>query len=442
VVFWLILVALLNFGLGFALAVYLHCAPALDPSAFQVPCQLTLRRHGRLPLPDFRFRLPITDAAIAEMNAAELAELEAPSLDTPLPQEQLVLVPADDDTICHSIAALPLSEVMRNLSQDLAAFRQSLGRIERDLRSQGESASAERFAEMIEQIRSCNADWSTRQLRVAHVMGRRTEATEAEQSIARELADVLLDVALEVSDAAANPVDEIFTKRNEAWHLLSEVHRHCRFAFTLNDRMQDWWCRIPRDDSVERTYALTQLDNRIALEEALPGFAERARNSMEGFAAVLIDIDRFQLINTRWGLEIGDGIVQSLSNALAMWVPELLSGSHLFQVSHTMFVILMEQPVSESLVEAVETLRQTVESTTLALPTDECVLSVSCAIGPAKESQATVLLAQLRKVLSTAKRHGRNRTSVHDGNSSRLVEPLHTKIQARQLPVTLASAPT
>lgn len=117
---------------------------------------------------------------------------------------------------------------MRNLSKDLAAFRHSLGRIECDLRSRGESASSDQFTEMIERIRSCNAHWSTHQLRVAQAMMRRTEATEAEQSIARELADVLLDVALEVGAAAENPTDEMFTSRNEAWHLLSEVHRHCR----------------------------------------------------------------------------------------------------------------------------------------------------------------------------------------------------------------------
>jgi len=52
-----------------------------------MPCQLTPRRHGRLPLPDFRFRLPITDAAMAEMNAAELAEFETASVEPSLPQE-------------------------------------------------------------------------------------------------------------------------------------------------------------------------------------------------------------------------------------------------------------------------------------------------------------------------------------------------------------------
>ncbi|MBM4001866.1 MAG: hypothetical protein FJ295_01060 [Planctomycetes bacterium] len=83
-----------------------------------------------------------------------------------------------------------------------------------------------------------------------------------------------------------------------------------------------------------------------------------------------------------------------------------------------------------------------VERSPPALPAEECVLSVSCAVAPAKEHQATVLLAELRKALLTAKRHGRNRTSMHDGTAYRLVEPLHAKIQARQLPVTLANAPT
>ena len=94
----------------------------------------------------------------------------------------------------------------------------------------------------------------------------------------------------------------------------------------------------------------------------------------------------------------------------------------------------------ETVTDALESLRQSVEATTLQLPGDEYSLTISCGVVSAKADSVAELLEHLRKSLGHSKRQGRNRTSVTDPDGTRSIEPTVRDVQGDTLRITASTA--
>ena len=64
------------------------------------------------------------------------------------------------------------------------------------------------------------------------------------------------------------------------------------------------------------TDKLTQLPNRLKLDEVLEKEVERAARTGISFAVVLLDIDQFKQINDKFGHQVGDRTLEDLSKIL------------------------------------------------------------------------------------------------------------------------------
>lgn len=64
------------------------------------------------------------------------------------------------------------------------------------------------------------------------------------------------------------------------------------------------------------TDKLTQLYNRLKLDETLENELERSRRSKDSFSIILLDIDRFKLVNDTFGHQVGDTVLVEIANIL------------------------------------------------------------------------------------------------------------------------------
>ena len=152
---------------------------------------------------------------------------------------------------------------------------------------------------------------------------------------------------------------------------------------------------------------LTGLLNRRRAGERLQERCAQARRGT-GFCVALADLDHFKAINDRWGHAVGDLVLRRFASELT---PMLREGDWLARWGGEEFLLLLGVPDSIQASQALERLRQHVESLALPLP-DGQTLRFTVSFGlteyrsPEEGSEA---VARADIALYRAKAQGRNR---------------------------------
>jgi len=94
--------------------------------------------------------------------------------------------------------------------------------------------------------------------------------------------------------------------------------------------------------SLNRHYydSLTKLPNRLLLQDRLEFMINHARRNNELMALMLLDVDRFKLINDTFGYEIGDMLLQTIADRLTTCVRDV---DVVFRSGDDEFAIILEQ---------------------------------------------------------------------------------------------------
>ena len=151
---------------------------------------------------------------------------------------------------------------------------------------------------------------------------------------------------------------------------------------------------------------LTGLPNqavlRADLEERVSGAREQGADAL-----VMIDIDRFSLLNSAAGRPAGDRLLSEMAERLAVAAPP---GSRLYRFGSDEFAVLLRDTDLARAETAGEALRGAIEG--LRFRTDDFVFDVTASLGivpivPSRSSAATLALADA--ALHEAKETGRNR---------------------------------
>jgi diguanylate cyclase (GGDEF)-like protein len=153
----------------------------------------------------------------------------------------------------------------------------------------------------------------------------------------------------------------------------------------------------------------TGLYNRRALFERLAEETARASRHGEGFAVVMLDIDRFKAVNDRYGHVIGDAAIF----AIAAHLGDYVRGSDLVaRYGGEEFVLLLPQTGRTGAAAIAERIRNAIAAEPIPVDGEASVyLTVSAGIAayPEDGAEGEALLAAADKALYTAKRGGRNR---------------------------------
>lgn len=99
---------------------------------------------------------------------------------------------------------------------------------------------------------------------------------------------------------------------------------------------------------------LTELNNRRAMEWELPRQIQNARTHLTELSVVMIDVDRFKLVNDTYGHQVGDRVLQLLSTRLQH---NLRLQDTLFRYGGEEFLVVLNQTNGEEAKRVAKRLR-------------------------------------------------------------------------------------
>jgi diguanylate cyclase (GGDEF)-like protein len=160
-------------------------------------------------------------------------------------------------------------------------------------------------------------------------------------------------------------------------------------------------------DTEERavTDGLTGLPNRRAAEETIRRMVAHAGRALSPLGIVLLDLDRFRVLNTLHGHSHGDKALAGLGRLLATTVR---ASDFAARWGGEEFLLLLPDTDRQGSIEVAEKLRLQIERTEL-VQTGPITASFGIACLPEDAVDPEQLLRQADRALYMAKVHGRNR---------------------------------
>jgi diguanylate cyclase (GGDEF)-like protein len=155
---------------------------------------------------------------------------------------------------------------------------------------------------------------------------------------------------------------------------------------------------------------LTGLYNRRGLVEFGRREVERALRFSRPLSAIMLDIDRFKLVNDRYGHPLGDIVLRQLSECCRGNVRTIdIVGRY---GGEEFFILLPEADLSQA-VQVAERLRQLLAELDVQSPQGEIRITVSAGVATLTPEVHTLeaLIAQTDRELYRAKNAGRNRVA-------------------------------
>ena len=211
--------------------------------------------------------------------------------------------------------------------------------------------------------------------------------------------------------ALASPRRECFDVPTvEVCSRVAALLGHGLDEFDLKHRIRT---RQVQDARIARTDVLTDLPNRLALEEYLPQAIARARRHGTTLAVGVIDLDDFKPVNDQLGHEAGDQLLRAIARGLLQWLRE---SDFIARLGGDEFVVVLEdletpQALSQ-LGAALDRLHRAVE-TPFELGASERAsidMTMGVALFPRDGEDADLLLRQADAAMYQAKQSKRSRT--------------------------------
>jgi len=159
-------------------------------------------------------------------------------------------------------------------------------------------------------------------------------------------------------------------------------------------------------ETAAATDALTGLPNRRYFQEYV-GLLGKGRRADDTIGILMIDVDRFKLLNDRHGHAVGDVVLRAVARTIAATVrdvdlPARYGGEE--------FVVLLRDPSRQVALEVGERIREAVARIDLgAVGVEQVTVSVGATVGGGGAERVEELVAAADRALYRAKRFGRNR---------------------------------
>jgi diguanylate cyclase (GGDEF)-like protein len=407
-------IAILNFGVGYALAVLLSDAPIISP---QVMHRQKAVANGPREIP-----------TVVTLSAT-LGDIPPPWFDQLLAAE---LSPRDFfEAILFKLwtEITPLREEL--LTGEVRA-RLAIGRLDQTA-----------DAQLLNDVKG----WYTRRRRmldeVYAVLLPRLDLLEADQPAAEYL-DQQLEQQLTRLDRTATELAAI------------EIEKEPELAARqLLSVLRDWLDKLHRHrDCVQALMAaklrgceliglgkplyldpLTGQISRLGTENLFELWFQEDAQRLRLASCALVDIDRCARINDRLGHRVGDRFLSTIGDLLAAGIRNDRGFDRLARFSGQQFLIFLGDTGPQNAAGALERIRQSLEATTLDFEGNEHDVTISVGVvGIRREDTLEQLFERLQQALRCAKTHGRNRTAVDDGDGPEaLLDPQRFAVSANHV---------
>jgi diguanylate cyclase (GGDEF)-like protein len=174
---------------------------------------------------------------------------------------------------------------------------------------------------------------------------------------------------------------------------------------------------------IARTDSLTRLLNRRAFEEMLARELRRANHTGRALVLLLLDIDRFKVVNDTWGHLAGDRVIQKVSGTL---LEGLRPSDILSRIGGEEFVALLRDATVAQAEEVAERLRTEIADLT-GLP-GGAQITISIGVAQSRQDETPEeLFHRCDEAMYRSKHGGRNLVTVSE------VLPAQTKIATQAI---------
>jgi len=215
--------------------------------------------------------------------------------------------------------------------------------------------------------------------------------------------DHLLEgMAAGADDYHGKPID-----LDELQARLTSAARVLSLYTTLEEKNRSLRRESQQSFRLARIDALTEVANRLRMNEDIQAIWSRAKRYGHRCCAALFDIDWFKSYNDRFGHLAGDEVLRKIAGAIKK---DLREGDGLYRYGGEEFLVTLPEQSLDEAKRAMERVRLEVEQLAIPSATGQGVVTISigvASLGPADESPE----AWLRRVddaLYKAKTHGRN----------------------------------
>lgn len=162
------------------------------------------------------------------------------------------------------------------------------------------------------------------------------------------------------------------------------------------------------EEMANRDY-LTQLHNRRYFFDVAEKIFENALRDHMTLAVVMMDIDHFKSINDRYGHDVGDRVLQHVSQILA---ENTRKSDVLARFGGEEFCLLLTQVNPETALSVTEKLRSLVAESVLEVGGEEVDVTISCGVSSSMEDALDKMIHRADAMLYRSKQNGRNRTTL------------------------------
>lgn len=222
---------------------------------------------------------------------------------------------------------------------------------------------------------------------------------------AQEKAERLRESLVSEQDAALEMLVEI---DNQRIALQEEVGKLHRIVVELEEK-------VYAQSGEARTDALTGVLNRRGYDESLDAEMRRARRRDTPLSIVLLDCDHFKEVNDTYGHIEGDGVLKTLAAVIQMHVREM---DTVARYGGEEFAVILPETTVDGAFSLAEKLRQLIADTPFCFEGVSYRKTASFGVATYTPSQEVGLTPEqftkrVDDALYTAKREGRDRTSVY-----------------------------
>lgn len=469
VVYYILIVALVNLGLGFAVAWHLgRRYRELVILAVEAAVPPGTSATGGEPLPEppeapewadevAPAAEPLAKAgdeaqpATAPADGGDSAAARAESRDPPAtsstdaacdregpaePEKSSDAAPESNPPVSPGVASA------EHFRSEVDQYHRHLTRLDDAIRDCMVKPDAATVRSCVDSLREANADYRASRDKAHRAFQDIYDGEEAFQHALDELQAILTrqDARIEEADNAIRNLDLDADLGGGCRQIVQATSRLLDVNHHLRDALDEAAVRAARHsgrlrsiDQSTLTDELTGLSNRAGLEACLADWWKRDPHRVRQLNAAMIDVDEFGRVNERHGRDAGDRVLRATARLLTGE-----SRNHLLAARYAgqRFVLLFPDVDLRFATNLVERIRQTIEMTRLEYRGKEIRLTVSCAVTEVgREDTSDTLYARAEATLHEAKRYGRNRTFYYEGKYPTPAVPPNFSLEERSVAI-------
>lgn len=438
----IVVIGLLNFVLGYGLALALADPPFLGLQSrldWRLAWQGVSARMAALKRPT---------AAASELEPASpppILEATRPltlALDSDLPDSWQQML--RDQGLRLNSLAVGVAHLARLEGAD---YREHLLATECRARQALKEQNVLGAEQLAADLRFINGDWASKLRQAAELVEDSEGRHGAVENVAARLARFLSDQAEQVAEIDRGIHALSFRTEGAAAcrRLVSDLHQLLRLAHVQRDETLDLLAALLKGEG-----KLSQLDENLHGD---PGtgllckldlevlFSQEFVEGTRPTAAMLISLDRLDKVNQKLGARGGDGVLKSFSELLAELAAERFAASFIARRQSDQFLVWVQEPSLEALASAGEHFRQSLEAANFHFQGAELSLTASISVAAvAAEEGLDEILNKLDAGLALARKGGQNRSACWENGAASLILPPAIPITAREIRMELTAA--